>query len=573
VNERPAYAPTWYADTMLPVSPRKPLTSDVDVEVCVVGAGLAGLTTARELARRGWSVAVLEARRIAWNASGRNTGFVLPGFAQAIDVVVRRVGLDHAKALWGLSEAGVDYVRTTIEETGMRGVGMVKGGWLKVAKTDDAEDDLALVQLLGQDLGAVVEGWPAERVREVLKTQSYFHGIHFPNAFQIHPLNYALGLAAAAEASGARIFEESPALAIDADGVRKRITTPSGRLRASHIVLAGNVHLGAVMPRVSGTLLPVWTYVATTAPLGARIQRAIDYPGGVSDTDLADNHYRIVGDRLMWSGAMTTWESNPRRFARGFKAEIEEIYPQLRPVEIEHVWTGVVGNPLHRMPQIGELSPGVWLASGFGGHGINTTAMAGMIIASAIDESEDTWRMFLPFELVWAGGRIGRAAAQAHYWWYRSRERARARDARRREAEYRRSEASETRNTLEAEKAGRAEAPASARPPAAVAEAAPHATPLPATPLPAMPPVPSAEGAVLAITEVKVERMTRRPARNAGKDPADARASAATSPHPGPVTSTMPPPKNAPALEPAAPPDESLPKIDWDGLLDPRRRS
>src|SRR5436305_10089820 len=107
---------------MVPVAERTPLTFDLDVDVCVVGGGLAGLTTARELARRGWSVAVLEARRIAWNASGRNTGFVLPGFAQSMDVVVRRVGLADARHLWALSEAGLDYVRDTIRDTGMPGV-------------------------------------------------------------------------------------------------------------------------------------------------------------------------------------------------------------------------------------------------------------------------------------------------------------------------------------------------------------------------------------------------------------------------------------------------------------------
>ena len=107
-------------------------------------------------------------------------------------------------------------------------------------------------------------------------------------------------------------------------------------------------------------------------------------------------------------------------------------------VEVEHIWTGVLGNPLHRMPQIGELSPRIWLASGFGGHGLNTTAMAGDIIARAIAEGDDTWRRFVPFELVWAGGAIGRAAAQVNYWWFSLSERNRARQARKREAEYRR---------------------------------------------------------------------------------------------------------------------------------------
>src|SRR4029077_13576975 len=184
--------------------------------------------------------------------------------------------------------------------------------------------------------------WATERVREVLKSNHYFHAISFPNACHIHPLNYALGLAAAAEAAGARIFEDTPVLTIDADGVRKRITTPKARLRAAHIVLAGNVHLGDVMPRVSGTLLPVWTYVATTAPIGGRLESAITYRGAVSDTDFADNHYRIVGgDRLVWAGGVYPWEANPRRFAGKLKADIETVYPQLAGVEIEHVWTGV----------------------------------------------------------------------------------------------------------------------------------------------------------------------------------------------------------------------------------------
>src|SRR5436309_6044762 len=99
---------------MVPVPARPPLTYDIDVDVCVIGGGLAGLTTAREIARRGWSVVVLESRRIAWGASGRNDGFVLPGFAESMDRIVSRVGLDHAKALWALSEMGLRYVRTTI---------------------------------------------------------------------------------------------------------------------------------------------------------------------------------------------------------------------------------------------------------------------------------------------------------------------------------------------------------------------------------------------------------------------------------------------------------------------------
>ncbi len=363
---------------------------------------------------------------------------MLPGFAESMDRVVSRVGIDHAKALWALSEGGLEYVRSTIRDTGMPGVDPV-GGWLKVSKTDNGDQMMADLELYGQELGHEIEGWPAERVRAVLKTNHYFHALHLPRAFHIHPLNYALGLAAAAELGGARIFENTRALSIDVEGVRKRIATPHARVRASHIVLACNVHLGALMPRIAGTLVPIWAYVVTTAPLGHRLQEAISYRGAVTDTDLANHHYRVVGgDRLLLSGRSTTWDADPRRYAPRLKADIEELYPQLAGVEIEHVWSGVLGNALHRMPQLGELSSGLWVASGFGGHGLNTTAMAGGIISRAIIDGDDTWRLFSPYEFVWAGGRLGRALMQVYTWWFTARERFEARQARQREEEFRR---------------------------------------------------------------------------------------------------------------------------------------
>src|SRR3954452_572494 len=136
---------------MVPAPERSRLTFDLDVDVCVIGGGLAGLTTARELARRGWSVAVLEAERIAWQASGRNSGFVLPGFAESPDRIIERVGVDHARALWALSESGVDYVRDTIVETEMVGVDPAPG-WLEVSKSKEAPDFLARVEVLAGKL-------------------------------------------------------------------------------------------------------------------------------------------------------------------------------------------------------------------------------------------------------------------------------------------------------------------------------------------------------------------------------------------------------------------------------------
>ena len=411
-----AYGQSWYGATKMQAPARPTLTSDLDVEVCVIGGGLAGLTAAREIARSGWSVVLLERGRLAGGASGRNTGFVLPGFAAEPNNLIARVGFARTKELWALSEAGLDYVRRTILTERASGTDG-QNGWLYVSKRDNADEVLRFAGLLGE-LGCEAEYWPTERVRAQLRSKRYFHAIHYGRAFAIHPLDYALTLAAAAERDGVRIFENTPALSVDPAGVRKRVVTPAARLRASQVVLAGNVQIKRMMPRLAATLVPITTYVITTAPLGAaRLAQAVLYRGAVSDTDRADNHYRIVGgDRLMWSGRATVWSRNPRRYVRALTADIARTYPQLGNVEVDYAWAGTLANTVHRMPQIGELGPGVWLASGFGGHGLNTTAMAGNLIARAVVAGDQAWRKFTPFELVWAGGTCGRVVVQARIW-------------------------------------------------------------------------------------------------------------------------------------------------------------
>jgi gamma-glutamylputrescine oxidase len=420
-NPASAYGGSWYAATMVDAPARPPLAADCDVDVCVIGGGLAGLTTAREIALSGWSVVLVEAGRIAGEASGRNAGFVLPGFAASPDGVIERVGFDRAKDLWGLAQSGVHYVRNIVRSEAMPGVDP-QDGWLHVSKTDNGDELTRLAGLVGE-FGGEIEGWPTERVRAVLRSERYFHAVHYPRAINIHPLNYAYGLAAAAERVGARIFENTPVLSLDPAGVRKHIVTPQARLRAGYVVLCGNLQIAGLLPRVAAALIPITTYVITTAPLGPKLREAIGYRGSVSDSDLADNHYRVVdGDRLMWSGRATTWVGNASHYVRGLTADIAKTYPQLGRVAADYAWSGTLGHSIHGMPQIGELGPGVWLASGFGGHGLNTTAMAGNLIARAIVDGDQTWRQFTPFELVWAGGRIGRAVAQIYYWTRRLRD-------------------------------------------------------------------------------------------------------------------------------------------------------
>ena len=187
-------------------------------------------------------------------------------------------------------------------------------------------------------------------------------------------------------------------------------------------MLAGNVHMTELVPQFADTLLPIFSTTVITAPLGDELHDAIRYPGAVGDGDPAGHHHRVVdGGRLMWSGQSTVWLGKPQRHADALIRKIRRTYPALRGLKAEHAWIGVTGHTVHGMPQIGEVAPGLWLLNGFGGHGLNTTAMAGEMVAHAIVEGDRTWEMFSPFALVWAGGAFGRAAQQVSDWARRAR--------------------------------------------------------------------------------------------------------------------------------------------------------
>src|ERR1700742_2160158 len=271
---------------------RQRLAFDLDVDICVVGAGLAGLTVALEAARMGASVAVLEGRHVGWNASGHQLGTVMPGYGLPVGELIARVGFEDARELWSLSKQGADLVRANASEELMPGIGLTEGA-LEVSNVDAGDQLISRLQMLGEDFETEVEGWQVDRVRAELKTGHYFHGVYYPRAVQVDGRKYVHGLAAFARQAGARIFEDTPVVSIDPSGVRKRIVTPSARLRASHIVLAGNIHLGAPLRRLSETLLPVWRYAGVTAPLVERLADAMTFQGSVTDSSGVD-HFRIV---------------------------------------------------------------------------------------------------------------------------------------------------------------------------------------------------------------------------------------------------------------------------------------
>ena len=226
---------------------RARLSFDLDVDICVVGAGLAGLTVALEAARLGASVAVLEGRHVGWNASGHQLGTVMPGYSLPIGELIERVGLDDARELWALSKQGADYVRAAATEEAMPGIALSEGA-LEVSNVDAGETLISRLQTLSEDFETEVEGWQVDRVRDQLGTGRYFHGIYYPRAFQIDGRKYIHGLAAQARRAGARIFEDTPVVSIDSSGhsqahrdavgAAARLAHRAGRQRSSRRAVA-----------------------------------------------------------------------------------------------------------------------------------------------------------------------------------------------------------------------------------------------------------------------------------------------------------------------------------------------
>jgi len=407
---------SFYAATRTPDAHFPRLDGDVEAETCVIGGGLAGLTIARELAGKGRSVVLVEAERVGWAASGRNGGFVSPGYAEGIEAIERKVGYDHAKALWDLSVDGVDYVRRAIDDLKPAGVEPVAGS-LKVLRYDDAESLMRRADVMTTRFGYERAFWPTGKVREVLHTQTYFQGLHDASAFHIHPLNYAVAIAADAAARGAVLHEATPAVHLDRGRAGWIVRTPGGSVSARNVVLSGSAYGPRLWRPVDRAILPVATYVVTSEPMADRLAGAIGFSGCIGDTRRASDYYRIVEDgRLLWGGRITTRTSEPARLAEMLKRDILAIYPQLGDFKVAFAWAGLMGYAVHKMPLIGRIGEGLWSCTAFGGHGLNTTAVGGKLVAEAISGGDDRWRLFSPFRPVWAGGSLGRAATQLAYW-------------------------------------------------------------------------------------------------------------------------------------------------------------
>ena len=407
---------TWYSQTSLPRESRAELLADAECDVCIIGAGIAGLTTALELTRRGKRVIVLEAHQIGWGASGRNGGVVSPGWAQGSSAIRKKLGLESARTLFQMSVEGVNIVRSNITELALQGCDP-SPGTIQVKRYDDRAAVKNYVQSMQRDFGYPLNFLDTEQVRALAHTEKYFQGIEDPQALHFHPLNYCLGLANAIESAHGRIFEHSKMLAWRREGAIKTVQTALASVRCKDLIFCAGGYGGNELQKLSRAYLPIATYVVLTEHLGASIKDILNSGAAFSDDRRASDYYRVVeGDRLLWGGRITTRnEQNEQVLAAMLKHDMVSVYPQLASAKIELAWSGLMGYSTNKMPNLGLLEPGVWACTSFGGHGLNTGSIGGRVIAEAVCGESDRYQLFKPYLLDWNGGPFGLLAANAIY--------------------------------------------------------------------------------------------------------------------------------------------------------------
>lgn len=413
-----AYIDTYYSRRLASDEHFPALMGRQDSDICMIGGGLAGLTTALELCRRGRQVTVLEAKRVAWGASGRNGGFVSPGYACSQEKIARQIGDDQAKALYRLSVEGMDIVSNNISDLKIAGVDRTNG-IISAIRYDDAAGLLAYRDQMERDFGQQLHFLPRDELRELLQSEKYHQALYSPDAFHFHPLNYARALAREICRLGGTIHESSTVLSIGTANGRQILRTAQGQIAAQEIIFAGGGYTDRLLPALSRSFLPIATYILVTEPNADLLGSAIRTTAAIGDDRRAGDYYRVVdGNRLLWGGRITTHIVDPTDLAGLLRRQMVSTYPQLADLKVELAWSGLMSYARHLMPQIGRLAPGRWYCTGFGGHGMNTTAIGGKLIAEAITGESDRYRLFAPFGLTWNGGPFGRAAAQLTYWSY-----------------------------------------------------------------------------------------------------------------------------------------------------------
>ena len=394
------HPPSYYAASARPASQRPALGESIESDVCVVGGGIAGCSAALHLAERGYSVVLLEDHRIGWGASGRSGAQAIHGLAAPQEKVERLIGQAAARKVWDVTVEALSLMRELIRKHQID-CDWADGHMLTAIKPRHEAELRAELDNLNHRYGYTSARYMSgAEVRSVLNTDRYIAALYDSNSGHLHPLNYTLGLAAAAERAAVRIFEGTRAsefrtTSTNGSGITT-IRTAHGEVRSRYLVLCGNVYLGDTAPALASKIMAVATYIVATESLGAdRARRLITNNAAVHDMNWVLDYFRLSADhRLLFGGRVNYSGLSTFDAPSATRARMLGVFPQLADVRIDYAWGGNVDITLNRAPHFGRLAPNVFFLQGFSGHGIALTGIAGKLVAEAVAGTAERFDVF-----------------------------------------------------------------------------------------------------------------------------------------------------------------------------------
>lgn len=388
------YPPSYYADTAVGMQAHPQLTTETKCDVCIVGAGYTGLSAALHLAKKGYRVVVLESQRVGWGASGRNGGQLGSTHRKTQHELEQMLGKEAAKGMWELAKESIATVKDIIDTYKIEcdlTPGIIHAAWKKDDIKELEEEFDSLTNHYGYDQ---LEMLDRPHMREQVGSTRYWAGLLDKGSAHLHPLNYALGLARAAQSHGAQIYENSAVTEIThADPAT--VKTATGTVTASHVLLACNGYLGNLEKRVNGFIMPINNFIIATEPLGKEQARALIRDNvAIADTKFVIDYYRLSADnRLLFGGGENYSPRFPKDIANFVRKPMLRVFPQLKDTKIDYAWGGTLALTLNRMPHFGHLKPNIVYAHGYSGQGINMATLGGKLAAEAISGTAERFDM------------------------------------------------------------------------------------------------------------------------------------------------------------------------------------
>lgn len=390
---------SYYEASVSRPQPTSPLTEAISADVCVIGGGYAGISSALELALKGYSVVLLEAQRIGWGASGRNGGQVIVGFGDdGEEAIEGQLPADYARRAWDISVEGLQLLRHRITEYAID-CDYAPGFFNVATKPSKTRILQKYVQHI-QDFYNYPLRWVGpDEIGDWIRSDRYDSGAYDENSGHLHPLKYCLGLAAAAQGAGVRIHENSPVYVIQR-GSKPVVRTGQGEVRCDFVILAGNVYMGEygdeIAPEVMSRIVPVGTYMIATEPMGeARAGELMPHRPAVSDNNFVLDYFRISADHRLLFGAGDSYSGTaPRNLISRIRNRMLGVFPQLEDLAVTHAWGGFVDMTLNMAPNFGRLGNNIYYLQGFSGHGLAFTGMAGKLVAEAVAGQAERFDVF-----------------------------------------------------------------------------------------------------------------------------------------------------------------------------------